>query len=349
MKVQIDGVDIKAISAWLPADRLEMSSLIPQYGVTAVNSIIQTTGIKEVRVADERMTSADMCQKAAEKLIAAESIDKDSIDGLVFVSQTPDYILPSTSVCLQEKLGLSDDTVCLDIRYGCSGYIYGVFQAALWIASGACGHVLVLAGETNTRIVNDNDRSLKMIMGDAGTATLMGRGKGRLGFHIQSDGSGAERLIIPAGGFRMPRTEQTKVLEWDEDHNGRTQEDMYMDGMAIFGFAINQVPHNVNALLDYVGWDKDEVGLYALHQANKFMVDLIGKKIKVPAGKVPVNADKFGNTGPASIPLLLSDLCSADHPYDLGKVLMSGFGVGLSWGSITCDLSNTHFHKPINY
>lgn len=347
MKTIINGVAIKAIASWLPTDRLEMNSLTEQYGETAVNNIVQTTGIEEVRVVDDAMTSSDMCQRAAEKIIVDENILKDNIDGLVFVSQTPDFILPSTSVCLQERLGLSKDTICQDIRYGCSGYIYGIFQAALWISSGACNNVLVLSGDTNSRIVNENDRSLRMVMGDAGTATLVGRGEDQMGIHIQSDGSGADRLIIPAGGFRIPCTEKTKELYWDENHNGRSQEDMYMDGMAIFGFAINQVPRNVKALLDYVQWDKEQVGLYALHQANKFMVDFIGKKLRLSKEKVPVNADKYGNTGPATIPLLLSDICNR-YEYDLTKVVLCGFGVGLSWGSITCNLSQTHFYEPIN-
>lgn len=347
MKTQIEGVEIRAVAAWLPTNNLEMKSLISKYGETSVNNIMQTTGITEVRIADKTMTSADMCQEAAEALIEAEGVDKKDIDGLVFVSQTPDYILPSTSTCLQDKIGLSKETVCLDIRYGCSGYIYGLFQAALWIYSGACQNVLVLSGDTNSRIVNENDRSLRMVMGDAGTTTLLSKGSGKMGFHIQSDGSGAEKLIIPAGGFRTPRSAMTNELQWDEDKNGRTLEDMYMDGMAIFGFAINQVPRNVRTLLELAGWDKDEVGLYALHQANKFMVDFIGKKLKVPADKVPVNADKYGNTGPATIPLLLSDICNK-RSFDLSKVVLSGFGVGLSWGSISCDLSKTTFYEPIN-
>lgn len=347
MKTQIEGVEIRAVAAWLPKNILEMKSLISKYGDTSVNNIVQTTGITEVRIADKTMTSADMCQEAAETMIEAEGVDKNDIDGLVFVSQTPDFILPSTSTCLQYRIGLSKETVCQDIRYGCSGYIYGLFQAALWISSGACQNVLVLSGDTNSRIVNENDRSLRMVMGDAGTATLLSKGNGKMGYHIQSDGSGAEKLIIPAGGFRTPCSDQTKVLQWDEDKNGRTLEDMYMDGMAIFGFAINQVPRNVRTLLEFVGWDKDEVGLYALHQANKFMVNFIGKKLKVPAEKVPVNADKYGNTGPATIPLLLSDICN-ERNFDLSKVVLSGFGVGLSWGSITCDLSNTKFYEPIN-
>lgn len=347
MKTIIKGIDIKAVASWLPTKELDMVSLSGEYGKNEVNSIIKATGIERVRIAEDSMTASDMCQKAAEYLIEREKFDRSIIDGLVFVSQTADWILPSTSVALQDRLGLSTDTVCIDIHYGCSGYIYGLFQAASWISTGACQNVLVLAGDTSSKMVNIHDRSLRMVFGDAGTATLVSKGNNEIGFHIQSDGSGSDRLIIPAGGFRLPASQNTSVLEWDEDHNGRTQNDMFMDGMAIFTFAMTKVHKNIFSLLEDMSWDKDDVNLYALHQANKFMVDRIGKKLKVPVEKVPVNATRYGNTGPATIPLLLSDYCSANTLH-LEKVLMSGFGVGLSWGSAAVNMNNTHFYEPLN-
>lgn len=347
MKIILNGVNIRAVSSWLPEKIIDLQTLSDKYGYKDVQNIIKTTGIDHIRVAPNSMTSSDMCYNAAENLIEKGLIDKAEIDGLVFVSQTPDYILPITAICLQDKLGLGKDTVCQDIRYGCSGFIYGLFQAACWINTGACKKVLVLAGDTNSKLINENDKSLKMVMGDAGTATLVEKGSSSLGFHIQSDGSGADRLIVPAGGFRQPKTKETSVLKWDEDNNGRTAEDMYMDGMAIFKFAITKVHKNIESLLEMVGWKKEDLNLVALHQANKFMVDYIGKKLKVPSELVPVNVSHYGNTGPATIPLLLSDYCSSKEQ-NLQKVVLSGFGVGLSWGSATCDLSKTYFYGPIN-
>lgn len=347
MKTLIKNVEIKAVTSYLPQGEFVMSSLVPKFSEDSISSIIRTTGIERVRIADEDATSSDLCLLAAEHLIKEERIDRKIIDGLVFVSQTPDYILPSTSTCLQDRLGLTTATVCQDIRYGCSGYVYGIFQAALWISSGACENVLVLSGDTNSKIVNDNDRSLKMVMGDAGTATLVSKGGTSMGFHIQTDGSGYDKIIIPDGGFRNPTNEHSADLTWDDDGNGRSAKDMFMDGMSIFSFAITKVHKNIEELLACVGWRKEDIGLFALHQANKFMVDYIGRKLKVNANLVPVNATKYGNTGPASIPLLLCDEC-CNHSYDMSKSVLSGFGVGLSWGSISCDLSKTKFYKPIN-
>lgn len=313
-----------------------------------MQAIIKATGVEKARIAPNGVTASDMCLKAAEHLLEKEQTDRSTIDGLVFVSQTADYILPSTSICLQERLKLSQDTVCIDIHYGCSGYIYGLFQAACWINSGMCNNVLVLSGDTSSRLINPNDRSLRMVFGDCGTATLVRKGDSSTGFHIQSDGSGSNRLIVPAGGFRTPISAETSVLKYDDDNNGRTENDMYMDGMAIFEFALTKVHKNIFSLLESMQWTNEQVGLYALHQANAFMVNCIRKKLKAKADIVPVNVNKYGNTGPATIPLLLSDLCSSKHSFDLSHVVMSGFGVGLSWGSVATDLTKTRFYEPIN-
>lgn len=348
MKVKIDNIFIKAVSAWLPQNILEMSSLSKEYGAQEVETVMRTTGIERVRIADANVCASDMCQYAAKSLLEKEGVNVNEIDGLVFVSQTSDWIIPSTAIALQERLGLSKDTVCVDIHYGCSGYIYGLFQAASWIHSGACKNVLVLAGDTSSRMVNPNDRSLRMVFGDCGTATLVTVGSNEIGFHIQSDGSGSDSLIIPAGGYRLPISEETSQLMWDDDRNGRTQNDLYMNGMDIFKFAITAVPRNIKALLEHMNWGIDDVGLFALHQANEFMVSFIQKKLKVRDELVPINCREYGNTGPATIPLLLSDMCSGKHSFNLTKVVMSGFGIGLSWGSIATNLTDTHFYKPIN-
>lgn len=348
MKAVIKDVYIRAISAWLPERVLEMSSLAADYGEESVRSIIRTTGVERVRIADPEMTASDMCQMAAEHLIREEGLALPEIDGLAFVSQTADYLLPSTSVCLQDRLHLSKDTVCLDIHYGCSGYIYGLFQAALWIGCGACHNVLVLAGDTTSRIINDRDRSLRMVFGECGTATLVSAGEGTMAFHIRSDGSGADQLIVPAGGFRTPRSGETVVLAYDADGNGRTAEDLYMDGMGIFCFAVTQVPDNIDGVLELTGWDKGEVGFMALHQANAFMVNYIRKKMRIKGEVAPIDVCNYGNTGPASIPLLFSDICSGNRPFDMSKVVMCGFGVGLSLGSIATDMTRTRYYEPIN-
>lgn len=347
MKTIIKNIRIHSISSYLPQNKLEMSELSSIYGENEVKRIINATGIERVRIADKDETSSDMCLKAARYLIDQEQVDKDKINGLVFVSQTPDYLLPATSIILQDRLGLSKETVCVDIHYGCSGYIYGIFQAALWINSGMCDNVLVLAGDTTSRMINEMDKSLRMVFGDCGTATILTKGDNDLGFNIMSDGSGYDRLIVPAGGFRKPSTEETAFINFDSDGNGRSENDLFMDGSEIFNFAITNVHNNINDLIKYFSWEKDDVKKYFLHQANNFMVDYVRKKLKVDKEQVPQNVTNYGNTGPSTIPLLLSDLYN-NKEENLDKVIMSGFGVGLSWGAIACNLNNTFFYKPIN-
>jgi 3-oxoacyl-[acyl-carrier-protein] synthase-3 len=345
MRTYIDRIQIQAIASWLPNAVLEMMSLASEYGEQEVIKIRNATGIERVRIADTADTASDMCYRAAIHLLEKEQADIATIDGLIFVSQTVDYILPSTAVCLQNRLGLSTDTVCLDIHYGCSGYIYGIFQAALWIQSKACNKVLVLAGDTTSRLVHPKDKSLRMLFGDCGTATLVTNGTHPMGISIHSDGSGFDQLIVPAGGFREPVSEKTSMFVFDEDNNGRSRNAMFMSGMDILNFAISNVPKDIAMLVDYMKWEKESIGLFALHQANEFMVNYIRKKIKSSSEKTPVNVKHYGK--PASIPLLLSDICSS-RSLNLKKVIMSGFGVGLSWGTIACTMSETRFYEPIN-
>lgn len=351
MKCVLNNVAINAISTYLPTEVLEMRSLIELYGEKTVNSIMKTTGVERVRISAKNETAADMCYHAAESLIQNEAINRSDIDGLVFVSQTPDYILPATSVVLQDRLGLSKETVCFDISYGCSGYIYGIYQASLLISSGSCKNVLMLAGDTTSKIINKKDRPQRMVFGDCGSATLVSAGKDHVGFHIGSDGSGYDRLIIPAGGFRIPTNEETKIEHTDSDGNIRSQEDLFNDGLSIFNFVVKSGRESINNILDYMQWNKDDVKLYALHQATKFTIDYLIKRLKIDKDKAPVNILNYGNTGAATIPLILGDLYNINTGFvtsNWDKVIMSAYGVGLSWGSIACNLSETKIYEPIN-
>jgi 3-oxoacyl-[acyl-carrier-protein] synthase-3 len=347
MKVHIEGINIKSISSCLPKNILKLEDLKNEFGESEVNKIIKTTGITSVRVVDDITTTADLCEFAAKKLIELNSINTDEIDALIFVSQTADYKLPQTSHILQNKLHLKEDTICFDFPIGCNGYIYGLFQASVLINSKACKKVLLLSGDTTTKVINNKDRSLKMVFGDGGSATLIEIGTDVLSFIIYSDGAQYKDLIIPDGGSRNPYNIQSNKLTYDEDGNGRSPMNLYMDGMAIFNFAIKRVPPLIDEILSYSGWEKEKVDLFALHQANKFMIDYLRKKCKISIDKMPVVVDGIGNTGPATIPLLLTESILENNK--LNKVVLCGFGVGLSWGAVTCNLSNTNIIKTFEF
>lgn len=349
MKNTIKGVDIVAISSFLPEDKVSIRNLFSELEESELNRIISTTGIENIRVCDGDMTSSDMCYNAAQVILKSSICTKEDIDGLVFVSQTPDYKMPSTSTILQDRLGLSNECVCQDINYGCSGYIYGLLQASLWISTGCCKNVLVLAGDTTTRIINSKNRSERMVFGDAATATLLRKGNAELSFNIKTDGSGYDKLIVPAGGSRLPISEETNLEYTDLEGNVRTKNDLFMDGMSIFSFVISKVPKLIKESLP--GDKINDVDLFAFHQANHLIVSYLQKKLKLDIGKVPINVRDYGNTGPATIPLLLSDTYGSQQGEcckSLNKCCLSGFGIGLSWGCVICDLSSTMFFKPIN-
>ncbi len=350
MKVKIKGIKVKSISSCLPPFALDMHSLGAQYGEIEVAKIIKTTGIRFVRIAKDGITSSDLCLSAAEKLIKENSLDSDKIDGVVFVSQTPDYILPQTSHLIQKRLKLKESTFCLDIRLGCSGYIHGLLQSALLIQSGACDMVLLLSGDVTTSFINPLDRACRMVFGDAGTATVVERGDSSMMFAIYSDGLGAERLIIPAGGARKPRNFLTEVAVEFEDGNWRSECDLLMDGIEIFNFALKRVPMLLDEVSQMAGWDRSEVGTYAIHQANKFMVETIRKRAQIEAHRMPIDVELYGNTGPASIPLLLSSVGQIRQSEGrLSSSVLVGFGVGLSWGGVACQLNETKIIEPFTY
>lgn len=344
MKIELSNISVSHIASSLPEKVLSFEELKVLYGDKEVEKIIKTTGIESVHVADENTTASDLCFHAARKIL--DSLDSvEHIDGLLFVSQTRDHILPQTSHILQSRLGLSESTFCLDIPLGCSGYIYGLFQAALLISSGACENVLVLAGDTTTKIVNDEDRASRMVFGDAGTATLVEKGSEEMFFNIKAKGAGKDSLIVPAGGYRLPSDESTRITKAAEEGCYRSQDDLFMDGMAVFNFAITKVPKLIKESLEFLKWEQSQVDAFILHQANKFMVDYLRKKLKVEERKVPVEVRNYGNTGPASIPLAISSRYN-EKKGSLNKVILSGFGVGLSWGSCSCNLDNTIIFEP---
>lgn len=351
MKCLISNISIKAVSTYLPPDILELSSLTDIFEEKDIKTVMNASGVERVRVSKSTETASDMCLHAANILFENNEINKADVDGLVFVSQTPDYIAPATSVSLQDRLGLSKETVCFDISYGCSGYIYGLFQAATLISSGACENVLVLAGDTTTRLINPKDRSQRLVFGDCGSATLVTKGCHDIAFHICSDGSGTNTVIVPAGAFRMPSTEETKKELVDEEGNVRSLENLYMDGPAVFTYILRRGQESIKTILEFVNWDLNDVDFFALHQATKFTLSYLRKRLRIDKDKAPINIRDYGNTGPTTIPLVLTDTSHFGSGVDTSKwekVIMSAYGVGLSWGSIACNLSETKIYKPIN-
>ena len=347
-KITFHGVGVKAISACVPPEIVynkDLGYLIPE---EEIEKTINNIGIEQRRIAAPDVMASDLCYKAAKQLMDDNHIEPESIDVLLFMSQTADYRIPATSCLLQHRLGLPRETMCLDISLGCSGYVFALSTAFAYASMEGVNRVLLLDGETFSKIVNRHDKVDWPLYGDAGTATLIEKGDyGESTFILNTDGSGEEVLKIHAG-MRNPITAESCVAREREDGNIRTELEVFMDGMDVFNFAISKVPRSIKALLQETGKTVDDVDYIVFHQANRFMMDFFVKKLKINPERVPCCIDRYGNTSSASVPLTLSSELNGK----LGgrqTVLLSAFGAGLSWGSALMSMHDCNVSPVIEY
>lgn len=348
-KSVFENIELRAVSSATPKNRIDLKTYGSRYGEELVDRIIQSTGIKEVAVSPEEQTCSDLCVSAAEHLFNEYEISPNDIDGLVYVSETADYIAPTTAAILQDRLNIPKNCVVFEIHLSCSGYVYGLFQAAMMINCGFCKNVILLVGSTMTRYMNKEDRAMQMISGDAGSASLISFSEKKKTMHFSffSDGSGYKGLMIPAGGIRNRiKSGVTDILEFDDEGNGHTKEDLIMDGMAIMVFSTRVAPKLIKEILQEANLSVDDIDIFLLHQANKIIVERIGKLIKAPVEKVPLGLEKTGNTGLTSVPLMMCNKFAGINN-GLKKSIICGFGSGLVAASCLIDLSDTIFIKTI--
>ena len=316
-----------------------------------IEKTVNAIGIKEKRFADPDVCASDLCCKAAEKLFEDNQIDPQTIDGLIFLSQTPDYRQPATAPSLQHRLGLKQSTFSFDVNLACSGYVYGLSIAFAFASQVGVNRVLLLVGETTSKTVSPKDKVTAPLFGDAGTATLIEKGEfSESWFSLNSDGSGKDVLLVPYGGYRNPSCMAGFEEHEDEAGNILSGEHLHMDGMDVFNFGLKVVPSDVMLLLRHCGKTIDEVGVLLFHQANRFMTNFFAKRLKCSVNKTPYSLDRFGNTSSASIPLtIVSEMCDARRYTQRDAVLMCGFGSGLSWGTVLTSLSKAQVSELIEY
>ncbi len=347
-KITFQGVGIKALSACVPQEVVynkDLGYLIPE---EEIDKVIDNIGIEQRRIAAPDVMASDLCFKAAQQLMADNDIDPKSIDVLLFMSQTADYRIPATSCLLQQRLGLPKETMCMDITLGCSGYLYALSTAFAYASIPGVNRVLLLDGETFSKIVNRRDKVDWPLYGDAGTATLVEKGDfGPSTFLLYTDGSGEDKLKIHAG-MRNPITPDSCVEREREEGNVRTDLEVFMDGMDVFNFAISKVPRSVKQLLAETGETIDDVDYLVFHQANRFMMDFFVKKLKIAPERVPFCINKYGNTSSASVPLTISSELNGKLEGS-HTVVLSAFGAGLSWGSALLHTLDCRVSPVIEY
>ena len=347
-KITFQGVGIKAMSACVPPEVVynkDLGYLIPE---EEIEKTINNIGIEERRIAAPDVMASDLCFRAAQRLMEDNGIEPESIDVLLFMSQTADYRIPATSCLLQHRLGLPRETMCFDISLGCSGYLFALSTAFAYASMEGVNRVLLLDGETFSKIVNRRDKVDWPLYGDAGTATLVEKGDyGTSTFMLNTDGSGENVLKIHAG-MRNPITPESCVEQEREDGNIRNDLEVFMDGMDVFNFAISKVPRSIKQLLAETEKTVDDVDYLVFHQANRFMMDFFIKKLKVAPERVPYCINKYGNTSSASVPLTIaSELCGKlDGTH---TVVLSAFGAGLSWGSAIMQMRDCKISPVFDY
>ncbi|CAD5253125.1 MULTISPECIES: 3-oxoacyl-ACP synthase III family protein [unclassified Imperialibacter] len=339
--LSFNGIGISGLSAAVPANTIDnLGYQNGLFGKEAAHDIVSKTGIFERRFAPPGMCASDLCFAAAEKLLADLSIDRSEIDLVLFISQTPDYRMPATSVLLQNRLGLSKQTAAFDVNLGCSAFVYGLSIAFSFLQQGGFRKVLLLDGETRSRVYSENDRKVAYLFGDGGVAAVLERNKkfGDSYFSLNSDGSRENLIKIDAGGYRKPSSVDTVASRMVDDFgNVRSEEHGYMNGADVFNFVIDEIPKDLRRLSEYAETDLHSLDYYIFHQANSYMNNYLVKKLKIPVHKVPTSLERFGNTSSVSIPLTIVDKLKLQLR-ESNNVLLCGFGVGMSWASAILEM-----------
>lgn len=332
-KVRFEKVGIKAINACVPKNVQKTKDLSYMLSDDAILGLENSTGIKERRLATPEICTSDLCYEAAMQLITDNSISPDSIDMLLFMSQTADYKIPTTSTVLQRRLKIPKSCACLDLVNACSGFVYALSSAYSFASMDGIDRVLVLSGDTISKILNKTDKISYPVFGDAGTAVLVEKGNyGDSFFELGSNGEGYESIMVFAeNGGRNPINPNSYIEKEFADKIKRSDLQMKMEGMDVFSFAISTIPKSIKSIFDYSEKTDSDVDLYLLHQANKYILNIIAKKLKINENKIPINIDRFGNTSSASIPLLLNSEFGQSRLTK--KCMLCGFGAGLSWAT----------------
>ena len=330
------GCSIEKIAYYLPEKVLTNDNLVqifPEIDIKKTEKI----GIKSRHIASDKETSVDLAYEAAS--IVLKDYDKDNIDFVLFCTQSPDYFLPTSACILQDRLNLRKGIGALDFNLGCSGYVYGLSMAKGFIESGVAKNVLLLTGETYSKFIHEKDRGNRSIFGDAGSATIITKSEVNkiFNFELGSDGKGWDNLIVKNGGFKNKLDKDIELKSYGTN-NYYTDNNLYMNGPDIFNFTIENIPPLVNKVLEKNKLTKDDIDFVIFHQANKFMLDYLRKKIKFPKEKFYIDLEGVGNTVSNTIPIALKEALKNDKVKKGDKVLLCGFGVGYSWGATIIEL-----------
>lgn len=328
-KSTMQGMMFRGVEACVPPREISNETDYPWFEASEIRKITAMAGIKSRRQAEPDICTSDLCYAAAKKLIQKLGWDAHTIDGLILVTQTPDYVMPTTSCILQHRLGLSTNCAAFDVSLGCSAYVYGLWLTNALLASGACRRVLLLTGETPSKFIDPKDRTTALLFGDAGSATALEATDDpsvTAHYSMMTDGGGATDLMVRGGMFRDRFPE-------DPSHYC-----LHMNGGHIFDFTRNRVPPLIADLLTLSGKTTQEYAYFIFHQANEYLIKFLASKAGISLAQVPFSLAAFGNTGAASVPLTLALAGPPVTVTGAYHVMLLGFGVGLSWGGVSLQI-----------
>ena len=335
---------IVGISACVPKRKVHFSEYIGLYSEKELKKKVKVTGIEYRRFANDGQCASDFAEAAGNRLLDDLHIPRESIDILIFLTQTPDYLgIPPTSCILQHKLHLPKTTGAFDINMNCSGFVFALSTAFAY-SSATKARVLLLVGETLSKVNSPTDKTVALLFGDGGAAVLIDydENDNQSYFSLNTDGENFSAIMIPDGGYRNPITKESLELREYLDGSIRRMNQAVMDGMKVFDFTQEVVVPDVRKVLGESGRTKDDIAYYFFHQANKFMIDLFAMELDVGKEKCPISIDRFGNTSTVSIPLGIVADFGENKTKDFGTVIFSGYGGGLSWGTTCLTLNNCY-------
>ena len=340
-------LEIAGISAAVPSRQLPVTAYMEVFGEDTVTKFSKMTGIKGVFRSIPEQTASDLGYEAALHLLGKTGFHGHDIGILVFVTQKPDYRSPSTAFVLQKRLGLQKDCSVFDMNMGCSGYVYGLQLVFSMLKNSDTTSALLITGDTSIRTMSPYDRSAIMLFGDCGTATLIKKTSQENPAHVslRTDGNGYKAIITLAGAYRNMDA-PTERVAWS-DGNMRSLYDTYLNGVDVFNFTISEVPRLMKEFMEYLGTTPEDYDIFALHQANTYILKQLSRKLKMPMEKIHIAMDRYGNASSNSIPLVLVDAYGRQEGKRI-RAFMSGFGVGLSWGCVDMHISADDVYPVIH-
>jgi len=347
--IRIERVALRGIVSTVPDHERTWEQEIPRFGLEEMQRVVKNIGVTRRTVADHLCTS-DLCQVAAEDLLRGLGWEKDSIDAIVLVTQTPDYPSPATACLIQHRMGLSKRVAAFDVNLGCSGYTYGLWIVASLLATGAMKRALLLAGDTVSRAASPHDRAVVPLFGDGGSATALEFSPDAppMVFEMGTDGAGGIHLHTLAGCAKHPITASDLPLTARKDGIVRSNQHTYMNGAEVLTFAMVSVPPMINALKAAVGWSDEQIDYFVFHQASRFMLKNVGRILRIPptSSKLVLGLEGYGNTSSASVPVAMSDQLQ-----ELGtttkNLVLGGFGIGWSWCAVALPVGPLYLPKVL--